>query len=199
MTSIETRPDAFSSACVMSLKSFFSSLRLYPCWFLHPLLHWICKNESCRCASTQLNIYIYFLLLCKAFISNLENHIWAISVFRISIFAAMLWIPGRHCSALLSPLCSCVVFVAISRNSCIASQNGHSCLRMLCCQVVLGSVHSSSHLFVLVSQTQYLWNTLRKCLSFPFMTVFPTEEWSGFDRPKVKSQSDWLCRCRWGA
>lgn len=69
---------------------------------------------------------------------------------------------------------------------------------MPCCHVVLGSSYSSSHLFVPFLQTQYLWNTLRKCLSFPFMTVFLTKECPGFDRSKAKSQSNWLCRCWWG-
>lgn len=64
---------------------------------------------------------------------------------------------------------------------------------MLCCHAVLGSVHSSSHLFVPFLQTQYLWNT------FPFMTVFLTKEWPTFDRSKVNSQYDRLCRWSGGS
>lgn len=121
-------------------------------------------------------------------------------MFEISIFAASAMNPQAGL------LCSTATFMQLCCLCCHRQKLLNSftewpelCLRMLCCHVVLGSVHSSSHLFVPFLQTQYLWNTLRKCLSFLFMTFFLTKEWPGFDTPKVKSQSDRLCRCRWGS
>lgn len=128
-------------------------------------------SESCHFAGTQLNVCFCCTKLLSA---TLRITFKPLVCLRLAFLQPVLWmLHSRDCSARHLPLYSRVVFVAISRNSWIASQCGHSCdcgRRVF--RVVLVSVHSSSHLFAPFLQIQYPRNTLRNHHPFPFMAVF---------------------------
>lgn len=84
-------------------------------------------------------------------------------------------------SVRIALLCSCL-YEAVLNSLTVRPEPR---LRMPRVHIVLVSVHSSSHLFVPFLATQCLRNTLRKVLSFLFLTDFLTGQ-------GVKSQSDRL-------
>lgn len=66
--------------------------------------------------------HFFFFYCTKLLSATLRITFKPLACLRLAFLQPALRILSQDCSALLSPLCSCVVFVAISRNSWIASQ-----------------------------------------------------------------------------
>lgn len=129
------------------------------------------QNEKCHFAGTQLNVCFCCAELLRA---TLRITFKPLAHLRLAFLQPVPWILQ---SVLL---CSAVAFMKLCW---IASVWPEPRLRMLRVHIVLVSVHSSSHLFVPFLTTQCLRNTLRKVLSFPFLTDLLTKEKPRFDRP----------------